>query len=99
MKSDNDIFIENTINAILKVTNVDRDKMLSPCKIRECVDARRMLIAILYSHGFTQKFISKIVYFKNRSTINHLLCTHNDALCASKKYEMDFKQVKKIIGE
>lgn len=94
MENNND-FVEKAINAILKVTNVDRKKMLSTCKIRECVDARRMLIAILYQHGFTQSKIADIVYLNNRCTVHHLLKTHS--LKNSKKYEIDFNEVKKIM--
>lgn len=61
----------DTFNEILEIvareTGIDAETILSPCRRREVVDARYMLVNALHRHGFYNDSISAMMNLSRRA--------------------------------
>jgi hypothetical protein len=89
-----DELIEKVLDATSRVTGCNRDAILSKCRHKDLVDARKMLVTILYNYGYSISKIAQLLLLKNYSSARYLLQSHKLALYY-KKYEYQYKTILK----
>jgi hypothetical protein len=89
-----DELFEKVLDVASRVTGCNRDAILSRCKQKYLADARRMMVGILYSYGYSISHISRLFNFSNHTNARYLLHTHPDYLYY-KKYEYQYKTILK----
>lgn len=64
---------QETLSAVVDITDVEQEYILSGCKQEEVVDARALLIRLMYDQGLYPVQISKVTGINNRSVTKFLL--------------------------
>lgn len=64
---------QETLSAVVDITDVEQEYILSGCKQEEVVDARALLIKLMSDKGLYPVQISKVTGIHNRSVTKFLL--------------------------
>lgn len=89
-----DELFEKVLGAVARVTNCNQIAIISRCRHKDLVDARKMLVTILYNYGYSISQIARLLLLKNHTSARYLLQSHKLAL-HYKKYEYQYKTILK----
>ena len=88
---------QNTIEAVVMETEIEREKILSGCKEEETIDARSLLIRLLYEQGLYPPQISKLTGICARS-VNRFIISFKERCNSRKIMRLNYENVRNKLG-
>ena len=87
----------DTLSAVAEEAEVEMDKILSGCKEEEVIDARSLLIQLLYDQGLYPIQIGRFTGICQRS-IDRFLLDFPDREASRKMMRINYDNLKKKLG-
>ena len=91
-----EIFAE-ILRIVSKETEISTDDIFSNSKETEVVDARYLLVRLLYENGFYPSQISSHIR-KTKRSVNYILYNFSDRLRGGKMLRIQYENIKKTAG-
>lgn len=91
-----EIFAE-ILRIVSTETEISTSDILSNNKEAEVVDARYLLVHLLYEHGFYPSQIASHIR-KTKRSINYILSNFSDRLQGGKMLRIQYENIKKLQG-
>lgn len=88
---------QDTIEAVVLETEIEKEKILSGCKEEEVIDARSLLIRLMYEQGLYPPQISKLTGVCARS-VNRFIMDSGARISARKMMRINYDNLKKKLG-
>lgn len=85
------------IDAVIAACDVSREKLLSNCKIEDVVDARHILIQLLYEAGAYPSIIASAIGVTSRA-VTYVLNRFDNRKECKKWLRINYEKAKKELG-
>lgn len=89
--------MRNLLSVISEVVEIEASEILSLDKSEHIVDARHMLIVLLFEVGFYPEEISKLIGCTKRN-VNGVICNFSKRCKARKMLRINYEIIKNKIG-
>lgn len=84
----------HALNIVSEVTEVNADDIVGECRRSDVVDARSILVHILYEHGFYTRNISEFMG-RTGSDIRYLETTFDNRKKANRMIDINLRSIRK----
>lgn len=85
------------INAVSEKTEIKSERILSPCRVTEVVDARYILVKMLHSYGIYPANIADMVGITKRS-VSMILSNFDNRKSYSKMMGINYENIRNVLG-
>lgn len=92
-----EIFAE-LLRIVSRETEISTNDILSNSKETEVVDARYLLVRLLFENGFYPSQIASSIHKSNRS-IHYILSHFSDRLQVGKLFRIQYENIRKTLGK
>lgn len=88
---------DNLLNVICEQTQLSRQEILSHCKSTQIVDARYILVKMLYDSGFYPSVIASFIHQTERS-VTKIMTNFDNRKEKFKMLRINYEQIKNLKG-
>lgn len=85
------------LGMVSKETEINTSEILSTCKLREVVDARHLLVALLYDTGLYPKQIATMLGMSDRS-VSYAITNFQNRALNEKILRNSYERLRKQLG-
>lgn len=85
------------VDAVVRACDVTKEKLLSNCRVEDVVDARYILIQLLYETGAYPSMIASAIGMTSRA-VRYALDKFEGRLKNKKWLRMNYEKTKKLFG-